>query len=424
MNAGATPLGTLAGAAPHRIHLLEVVGNAIVGGMESCVLRLVERLPPERFRISALAPFESGFTTRLRALGVEVLIVPMPEELSWSALQIACALVRETGVDVLHAHMANAFLLAATCGRLTGRPVLTTIHARQLSILDLEVQQATGSHVSAVCSHTYWHALGLGVPAERLSCIPNGVDGERFRPGPRPEDGLRRAFGIAADAPVVGCVARLSPEKGIDVFLRLALLLNRLLPEAHCVLVGDGPLRAEAEAFIARFALDRVVHLAGERADMPEVYREFDLFASTSLSEALPLALMEAMASGLPVVATRMGGVPELIEHGRTGWLVGPRDFEGGANRVAQILGTTGERERMGAAARERALERFSLTASVQQTVRLLQRLVLDDEHGEHRERPASRLGTAAGGAVAPDEPLREGTALAAARLPARRSQG
>ena len=362
---------------PGPVRVLQVVGNAIVGGMESCVLRLVERLPRECFETTVLCPFESLFTEALRERGLEVLITPMPEELSWPSLQMTCALVEAHGIDVLHAHMPNAHLLAGLAARLTGRPVLTTIHARQLATQDVEVQRLVGSHVSVVCRHTSPPGRGLGIAARRLPRTPSGVDPPRAAPrgdgGARA--GLRAAFGIAEDRPLVGFVGRLSPEKGPEVFLRAVLLLHGLLPGAHFVIVGDGPLREELQRFVERFALAERTHFAGTRGDMPAVYRELDAVVSSSHSEAMPLALMEAMASGVPVVATRVGGVPDLVDQGRTGWLVGPRDFEGLADRVAHTLRTPGQRERMGAAARERAVSRFELADSVARTGRLLAEL-------------------------------------------------
>lgn len=377
----------VAAAAAPRVHVLEVIGNAIVGGMETSVQRLVERLPAERFAVSAVCPFESRFTEALRALGVEVLIAAMPEDLSWASVQLVGALLRTQAVDVLHAHLPNAHLLAGVAGRLAGTPVLTTIHARQLGTLDLEVHRATGTHLSVVCRHSYFHALGLGVHAAQLSCIPNGVDTDRFAPDAAGRAGaLRQRFGIAGETPLVGYVGRFSPEKGPEVFLRAALLLATLAPEARCVMVGDGPMAGEIEAAVARFGLQERVHLAGTCRDMPAVYREFDVLVSSSHSEAMPLAVMEAMASGVPVVATKAGGVPDLVEQGRTGWIVGLRDHEGLAGQVAHILRTPGEVQRMGTHARERVLERHALADSVEATGALLARLAAGGR-GEGRAR-------------------------------------
>jgi glycosyltransferase involved in cell wall biosynthesis len=358
-----------------RIHVLEVVGNAIVGGMETYVERLVENLPADRFAVTALCPFESPFTERLRARGIEVLVTPMPEDPPWASIQMTCALVRSGAIDVLHAHLPNAHALAGIVGRLTGKPVLATLHGHKVGVLDLEVHRCAGTHLSVVCRPSYFHALGLGVSAGQLSCNPNGVDTEQFKPRPRRADGLRAALGIAASASVVGFLGRLSPEKGPEVFLRAALLAHARLPGTHFVLVGDGPLAATLKEQVARWQLEGRVHLAGLRRDVANVLNELDVLVSSSHSEAMPLAVMEAMASGLPVVATRVGGIPDMVDQGESGWLVAPNDFADIAARLEQILATPGELDRMGRAARARAVEKMTLSDTVDGIARLLVRL-------------------------------------------------
>jgi len=363
-----------------RIHVLQVVGNAIVGGMERWVERLVARLPPTQFRVTSVCPFESPFADRLRAAGCEVIVTPMPEDMPWSSVQSVVSVVRACSIDVLHAHLPNAHVLAGLAGRLAGRPVVSTIHGRQLSLTDLEMHRAVGSHISVVCRQSYFHALGVGVDPGLLSCDPNGVDTQLFCPGPR--GGLRASLGLAEEAPLIGMVGRMSPEKGPEVFVRASLLLHSLRPEAHMVMVGDGPMEAQVRRMLSEYGIHEHVHLLGLRDDMPSLYRELDVLVSSSHSEAMPLALMEAMATGLPVVATRVGGVPDMVEHGQTGWLTGPGDFQDIASRCNGLLGDTVLRKRMGERARTRAAQRMSLDDSIGRAAALLQRLA----------RPASTL--------------------------------
>lgn len=344
-----------------RIHVLQVIGNAIVGGMESYVMRLIEGLPRERFVVTALCPDESALAERLRALDVEVVITPMPDNPPWCSIQLACSLVTSGSISVLHAHLPNAHVLAGIVGKLVNRPVLSTIHGRQLTPLDVEVQRVVGSHLSLVCRQSYFHALGMGINAAQLSCILSGVDTERFSPpAVRAGGPLRAALGLAASVPLVGFVGRLSPEKGPEVFVRAALLLAHTAPHARCVIVGDGPMRPRIADMIERLGLSAHVHMIGTCDDMPSIYAQLDVLVSSSHSEAMPLALMEGMACGLPVVATRVGGVPELVVQGETGWLVEAGDFEGIAAHVVTVL-QPDRQARMGAAARRRAVERFSL---------------------------------------------------------------
>jgi glycosyltransferase involved in cell wall biosynthesis len=361
---------------PGRIHVLEIIGNAIVGGMETYVERLVEHLPPERFAVTALCPFESPFTERLRARDIEVLVTPMPDDPPWSSIQMTCAMIKAGAIDLLHAHLPNAHVLAGIAGRLTGKPVLATLHGHRVGVLDLEVHRNAGTHLSVVCRQSYFHALGLGVSAGQLSCNPNGVDTDVFQPRSRPADGLRATLGIPASATVVGFLGRLSPEKGPDVFLRAALLAQAKLADTHFVFVGDGPLAPQLRESIARFELQDRVHLAGMRRDVAKVLNDIDVLVSSSHSEAMPLAVMEAMASGLPVVATRVGGVPDMIDQGESGWLVAPDDFEEIAARLLQVLGTPGELARMSAAARRRAVEKMALSDTVERMAALMTRLV------------------------------------------------
>jgi glycosyltransferase involved in cell wall biosynthesis len=172
-------------------------------------------------------------------------------------------------------------------------------------------------------------------------------------------------------------VGRLSVEKGPETCLRSVLLARQAVPELHVVMVGTGPMEPNVQAFIRNFQMGGYAHLAGLQDDMPSVMSELDLFVSTSHSEAMPLAMIEAMASGLPVVGTRVGGVPDLIEHGQTGALVDRADVNAISSAIRQLLLDPELRAQMGRAARERALKLHSLDDSIAVTSDLLHRLAL-----------------------------------------------
>ena len=361
--------------AAHRLHVLQILGNAIVGGMETSVERLIERLPSERVGVTVLCPFESPLTDRLRALGADVVTAKITDEPSWHAIQLACALVRASAIDVIHTHLPNAHVLGGIVGRLVDKPVLATIHGRQLTMSDLEVHRAASTHLVAVCRHSQLHALGVGVHPKRLHLVPNGVDTDVFAPGLARAGALRARFGIAASAPLVGFVGRLSWEKGPDVFLRMALAARSRHDDAHFVVVGDGPMRAELEGFVERFDLADRVHFAGMQTAMPAVFAELDVAVSSSRSEAMPLAVMEAMSCGVPVVACKVGAVPDLVQHDVTGALADEGDFDGLAGRVIDLLDDDARRAAAGRAGRLRAIERFPLSAQVEATHELFARL-------------------------------------------------
>lgn len=362
-------------ASTGRLHVLQIVGNAIVGGMEASVERLIERLPAQSVGVTALCPFETPFTDRLRALGVDVVIAAMTEEPSWQSIQLACSLVASSAVDVIQSHLPNAHVLAGIVGRLADKPVLATIHGRQLTSLDLEVHRAASTHLAVVCRHSYLHALGCGANPKQVHLVTNGVDTEVFCPGRQRAGALRARFGIGADAFLAGFVGRLSWEKGPDVFLRAALAVHTVRPDTHFVLIGDGPMQSQLVAFIKQFGLGHRVHLAGIQTAMADVFGELDALVSSSHSEAMPLAILEAMASGVPVVACKVGGVADLVQHGVTGWLANEGDHEGLATRLVDLIDDDFLRLEAGRASRQRAEQRFPLSLHVEATHKLLARL-------------------------------------------------
>ncbi|WP_119154874.1 glycosyltransferase [Caldimonas tepidiphila] len=359
-----------------RTRVLQLVGNAIVGGTEHCVLRLLERLPRERFECTVLCPFEGEFSARLRALGIEVLPVAMPPGPPPAAsVRLAATLMRRRAVDVVHSHLPNAHRLAALAGRLAGRPVLATVHSLEPDPVDLALHRGAGTHLAVVCRPSYRHALGRGAHPARLHLLPNGVDGAVFRPARSRAGPLRRRLGIPPEAPLAGFVGRLSWEKGPDLFLHAVRAARRDAPHAHFVLVGEGPMRQELQAAIERGGLADCTHLAGLQSDMPAVYAELDLLASTSRSEAMPLAVLEAMACGLPVLGIGVGALPELIVPGATGWLVEPGELPALAARLGEGLRAPHALAAMGAQARQRALGHFALEHGVRRAAALLERL-------------------------------------------------
>jgi glycosyltransferase involved in cell wall biosynthesis len=339
--------------APGRLHVLELLGNAIVGGMETSVIRLARELPSESFRVSALCPFESSVTESLRDAGADVLIAPVRDDPVWQTLQMIATFVIDEHVDVMHAHLSNAHVLGALVSGLTERPCVATIHGRAVPMLDLEAHRLCDTmHMNVVCRPAYGHARMLGVPRQRLHLIGNGVPIDDMRAA---SGSLAATLGLAPHAPIVGFVGRLSPEKGPDVFLRAAWLVAHARNDAAFVVVGDGPLRAELERTATDLGIAERTHFLGERHDVAELLRSFAMLVVSSHAEGMPLALMEAMAAGLPVVATSVGGVPELIEHERTGLLAAPGDAAQLAAHVEALLADPARRMALGSRGRSRA---------------------------------------------------------------------
>jgi len=197
----------------------------------------------------------------------------------------------------------------------------------------------------------------------KLTHIPNGIDTSTFAAAEVDRPAVRTAIGIASDAPVIGTVGRLAEVKQQGVLIRAFAQILPAFPTARLVLVGDGPLRAELEGLAASLGLGGVVLFAGYRPDPERFLAAIDVFVLPSGAEAMPLVIPEAWAAGLPVVATRVGGIPDMVEHGKTGLLVEPGDVDGLAVRVRQLLADRALARGLGRAGRELARARYDVNA-------------------------------------------------------------
>ncbi len=201
-------------------------------------------------------------------------------------------------------------------------------------------------------------------PASKVSVIPNGVDVDKFNPG---VDGsqIRRELGLAPSLPIAGIVAALRPEKNHAALLQAMAIVHRTVPAAHLLIVGDGPERSALELQTSELKLDRVVHFLGTRSDTPQLLSAMDVFVLTSRMEANPVSILEAMATGKPVVAPRIGSIPESVAHGETGYLTEPGNVAAVARELVELFLHPHRARAMGAAGRSLVQERWSLDSMV-----------------------------------------------------------
>jgi len=196
-------------------------------------------------------------------------------------------------------------------------------------------------------------------PPEKITVIPLGLELDPFLEGDVHRGALRRELGVPTDAPVVGIVGRIFPIKNHRLFLEAAALVAAKEPGARFVVVGDGTLRADMEALARHLDIGERTIFTGWRRDLPKVYADLDVLVVSSDNEGTPVSAIEAMASGCPVVATRVGGLPDLIEDGEVGHLVAARDAEAMAAAILGLLGDGDRARRMGRSARRRVQDRY-----------------------------------------------------------------
>jgi glycosyltransferase involved in cell wall biosynthesis len=209
--------------------------------------------------------------------------------------------------------------------------------------------------------------LSDGVPAARAVTVHEGIDLEHVAAAPPAS--LHEDLWLPHHAPIVGNVAALVPHKGQRHLVEAAALVVRRVPDARFVIAGEGELRASLERQIKDRGLEKHVLLAGFRPDVLSVIKSFEIFVMSSVTEGLGTSLLDAMACGKPIVATRAGGIPEAVTDGETGFLVPPRDHEAMAAAIVRLLQDPALRARMGAAGLARAKTDFSAERMVRQTL-------------------------------------------------------
>lgn len=356
---------------PERLRVAQLVYSPAIGGSEMLALDLCARLDRRAFDPLLLLayPGEGPIPQLAAARGVPVygLCRTRARRLLWPLL-VARAL-RRLSVDVVHAHHVPLFGVVARGAQFARVPVIATEHARHTISRRPSLQRLARRAVEeadgfTVVSHDLarWFVGELGVTPERVEVVHNGVDLARFAPGGDPAP-LRRLAGADARTPVVLSVGRLVEAKHQELLIDAVAALADL--DARLVLVGDGERREALERHArASGAAGRVV-FAGTRPDVPALFAGADAFALSSRREGLPVVLLEALASAVPVVATRVGGIPELVEDGVTGLLVPPEDATALAQALRALLADPAHARALGSAGRERVARRFSIDQAV-----------------------------------------------------------
>lgn len=323
--------------------VLKVVRPA-EGGIRAHVLNLLRHLQSD-FDFTVACPPEQ--VADFQSTGCEVIAVPLTGRLHpyydiKSASQL-CRMLSTGKYSLLHAHGFKVAFLSRPVSGYCKVPCLVTVHgdlahggtAKHRQVFR-SAERVFSRWAEGYITVSQWLAelliADFAVPVERIAVIPNGISlnhGENFSHVELP---------FATDAPLMGTVARLAPQKGVEHFLLAAKELNRIFPELRFVVVGDGPLRVDLERLCSELGLVDKVYFAGFRQDVLAILHRLHLFVQSSVSEGQGITVLEAMAAGCPVVASAVGGLKELIKDGETGLLVQPGNPQALAQAAALLL--------------------------------------------------------------------------------------
>lgn len=371
-------------ASPSRTTILFVVEGFADGGAEGKLCELVGLLDRGRFRpiVCSLGLGEAR-RGEFERLGVDIHLIPKRARfVDWKLLRRLAALIRDEEVDIVQTTLFYADVAGAWAAARAGvRNVISweTVSSPKWLRWDRRLAyrwtQRWRRLVVAVSEETRRHVIEKrGIPESRVIVVPYGVDLTRFDARAAPLD-LRAELGLPAGAKVLVTVARLVEEKAHRILLESAPRILAAEPETHFVFVGEGPLRPALDVQACAGGFADHVHLLGFRSDVPQLLPGADLFVLPSLYEGLPNAVLEAMAAGLPVVATAVDGTPEAVLNGVTGALVEPGDSEALAEAILGLLADPELRQRFGRAGRERVESTFDLARQVRRFEELYESL-------------------------------------------------
>lgn len=358
------------------LHAIETAGP---GGAESIVLELATRLDPARFRSVALVPRQDWLWLRLKERGVPVYVLEGKTWYDIEYLRRMAGLLRQENVSLIHSHLPDQNFFSCVVGRWTGVKTVATYHgvveltrgSRWRSRTKRWWVRRSAAAVVTVCDHLRRLLAQDGFPAQKLVRIHNGIDTARYFASNNGR--IRHELGFPVGTPVVGMVANLRPSKGHEYFIRAARRVADAIPEARFLVAGDShpQLMEPLRRLVTELRLGERLLFLGFRSDVADILSTLDVFVLPSTSEGFPLATLEAMAAGKPLVATRTGGTDEIVVDGETGILVPPADAESLADGVLALLRDPARAAEFGRRGRERVHAHFTLDGMARQYEKL-----------------------------------------------------
>jgi glycosyltransferase involved in cell wall biosynthesis len=365
------------------VRVARVIARLNIGGPAQHAILLAAGLDRARFVTTLVTGVvgrgEGDFSGMAHARGVDPVVIPelgraIHPARDLMALIKLVRLFRALRPDIVHTHTAKAGTLGRLAARLARVPVkIHTFHGHVLegyfsrpvtrAFLEIERRLARTTDRLVTVSprlKAQLLAMGIGRP-EQVEVVPLGLDLERFRRARPASPTLRPSLGLADGVPLLGIVGRLVPIKDHVTLFQALARLHTEGRVVHLTVVGDGEERARLEGLASTLGLGLRIHFLGWRVDLETILKELDVVICSSRNEGTPVALIEAMAAGIPVLSTDVGGVADLVTHGLTGWLVSPGDPDAMASGIRHLLDDGPLRGRLAAAGRDVALDRHDV---------------------------------------------------------------
>ena len=357
--------------------------EAVYGAAQS-LMTLAEAQRAAGTRVEFLTFKGKRFGQQVRDQGFHVTEIRVRGKVDPFAVAQMAQAIRDRRVDIVHTHLSTSSVNGGLAARLARVPCVSTVHG-----MSGKLSFAPANHLIAVSNGVKAHLLSQGVPASKVSVVYNGIDPEITD---LTKEQARVQLGLPTDIPLIGTVSRITPLKGIEDGIRAFAILRKQLPELRYLIVGDGDGLKACQDLATELGLNDAVTFLGYRKDVQACLAAMDLFLFPSHKEAMGIALVEAMAAGLPCVATQVGGIPEVVTC-ETGLLVKPNDPERLAEAILTLIANKPKMLEFSEAAKKRSRDLFSLTAMESSTDSVYRRVIgcLPRTTPSPRNKPATK---------------------------------
>ncbi|NOY84208.1 MAG: glycosyltransferase [Nitrospirae bacterium] len=351
-----------------KIRIAFLVHTYGFGGLENMVTNLVNHLDPSRFEstIISFAPLKP-LNGRVDPKRVQVISLNKKGGNNPILIYKICLLLKKIGADIVQTHNWGTAFEGILGAKLARVPAI--IHAERGTIEDkrhnIILQRFLWSFPNQILSVSQAHRQKMtdlvGFPHEQIRAIVNGVDTDLFFPNPEIKKEIRKKLGLKKDSFCIGTVGSLRPVKNQLLLINACKTILHNFENVEVMIVGEGPLKAQLKQEVKTLGFSEKIHFAGGQTNIPEILNALDVFVLPSLSEGMPNAVLEAMACGIPVIATSVGGVPEVIEDGKNGMLISSGDEEALILSLGEVIQDQEKRLSFGIEAQRRAKTYFSL---------------------------------------------------------------
>lgn len=354
-----------------KIRIIFINYSLDIGGAETLILDICRGLNPEKYEPCVCClKLDGVLMSEFEKAGIPVYVINKKTGIDYLLFFKFLRLFIRLGIDIVNTHGAGSWLFAGIAAKLCGKKLIHTEHTKPYHNLgrwkkiEKFLTLFTDQIITVGDSVAEFMIKEEGIPRDKVRVIHNGIRTELYRKEVD-RSMKRREIGVEDSHFVVGNVARMFINKDHATLLKAFKIVTDVVPGARLVLVGDGPLRSDISALAQTLGVKEKMIFLGNRRDIPELLKTFDIFALSSILEGFPIVLLEAMAAGLPVVATNVDGNSELVLNGETGYLTPPCDAKLMADNIIRMSGNANDRRSMGFKAQRMIKEKFDFSRTI-----------------------------------------------------------